>query len=107
MNVLDTAFRIFMYVFPYALCFAAYIWTGKKAWRAPNNVAKYIALFFVFGGAGYTLYKLVRSAGGILTNDNFEFITIIVTVFVLFFASIALALAEPEKEENENPVARN
>lgn len=97
MNVIDTLFRIFMFVLPYALCYAGYIWIGKKAWKTPTNAAKYISLFFVFGGAAYTTYKLVRAAAGIFTNDNFEFVIIIVTVFVLFFASIALAFAEPEK----------
>ena len=97
MNFLDTLFRIFMFILPYGLCLAGYIWVGKKAWRAPNGIGKYIALFFVIAGAGYTLYKLVRAAGGILTNDIFEFVIIIVTVFVLFFASIALAVTEPEK----------
>lgn len=98
MNVLDTIFRIFMFILPYGLCLAGYIWIGKKAWKAPNNAAKYISLFFVFGGAGYTLYKVGRSIGGVFTNDNFEFAIIIITVFVLFFASIALAFAEPEKK---------
>lgn len=98
MNFLDSIFRVFMFFFPYAVCIAAYIWVGKKAWRAPKGIAKIIALVFVVGGSAYTLYKLVRSIGGIMTNENFEFVILIVMVFVLFFASIALALAEPEKE---------
>jgi amino acid transporter len=98
MNFLDSIFRVFMYVLPYGLCLAGYIWVGRRAWKAPNGIAKIIALIFVIGGAGYTLYKVMRSIGGIITNDNFEFAIIIVTVFVLFFASIAIALAEPEKE---------
>ena len=102
MNFLDTIFRVFMLILPYALCFAGYFWVGKKAWKAPNGIAKIIALVFVIGGVGYTLYKLIRSVGGIMTNDNFEFAIIIVTVFVLFFASIAVAMAEPEKESPRN-----
>ena len=97
MTFFDTIFRIFMFLVPYVLCFAGYIWVGKKAWRAPHGIGRIIALLFVIGGAGYTIYTLIRSAGGILTNDNFEFVIIIVSVFVLFFASIALAIAEPEK----------
>jgi amino acid transporter len=97
MNVIETIFRIFMFLLPYAICFAGYIWIGKKAWRSPHKIAKAIALFFVLGGAGYTTYKLIGAAPGILTNDNFEFAIIIIAVFVLFFASIALAFAEPEK----------
>ena len=87
-----------MFILPYDLCIAAYLWVGKKAWRSPNSVAKIISLVFVAGGAGYTVYKLVLAAGGIMTNDNFEFAIIIVTAFVLFFASIAIAIAEPEKK---------
>ena len=98
MNFLDSIFRIFMFLFPYAVCFAAYIWVGKKAWRAPSGIGKIIALVFIVGGAAYTLYKLVRSVGTMMTNDNFEFVILIVMVFILFFASIALAMAEPEKE---------
>ena len=97
MNFLDSIFRVFMYVLPYGLCFAGYIWVGKKAWKAPKGIAKIIALLFVIGGAGYTLYKVVRSIGAVMTNDTFEFAIIIVTVFILFFASIAIAMAEPEK----------
>jgi hypothetical protein len=97
MNFLDTIFRVFMFILPYGLCFAGYIWVGKKAWRAPNGIAKIIAMIFIIAGGGYTLYKFIRAAGGIMTNDNFEFAIIIITVFVLFFASIAVAMAEPEK----------
>lgn len=95
---MDTAFRIFMFLLPYALCIAAYIWVGKKAWRVKNAISKIIALLFVAGGAGYTLYKLIRSISSIMTNDNFEFVIFIITAFVLFFASIAIALGEPEEK---------
>ena len=98
MNFLDSLFRVFMFTLPYAVCIAGYIWVGKRAWKAPAGIAKIIALIFVIGGAGYTLYKLIGAVGGIMTNDNFEFAIIIITVFVLFFASIAVAMAEPEKE---------
>jgi high-affinity Fe2+/Pb2+ permease len=95
---MDTIFRIFMFLLPYALCIAAYIWVGGKALHASNIVSKIIALAFVAGGLGYTLYKLFRSISTIATNDLFEFVIIIVMVGVLFFASIAIALGEPEKE---------
>lgn len=98
----DNIFRVFMFSLPYALCLAAYIWVGKKALAVPNKVARIIATAIVAGGLGYTLYKLVRSAGTVFTNDNFEYIIIIVTVGVLFFASIAMALGEPEEEKRKN-----
>ena len=94
---METAFRIFMFLVPYVLCIAGYIWVGKRAWHAKNMASKIIALAIVGAGSAYMLYKLFGSIGGIMTNDNFEFIIIIVTVFVLFFASIAIALGEPEK----------
>ncbi|HVF96794.1 MAG TPA: hypothetical protein VM871_05715 [Flavisolibacter sp.] len=99
--MLDNIFRVFMFVLPYALCIAAYIWVGKKALAVPNRAATIIALFIVAGGLGYTLYKLVRSASGILRNDNFEYIIVVVTVGVLFFASIAMALGQPEEKESK------
>jgi hypothetical protein len=96
---MDTIFRIFMFILPYALCIAGYIWVGKKAWRVENKIAKAIALAILAGGLGYTLYKMISAIGGIMTNDNFEFAIIIITVFVLFFASIAVAIGEPEKNK--------
>ena len=98
MTFLDNIFRVFMFVLPYSLCFAGYIWVGKRAWKAPNGIAKIIALIFVIGGAAYTVYKAIGSASVMMTNDNFEFAILIITVFVLFFASISIAMAEPEKE---------
>jgi hypothetical protein len=98
MNFLDTIFRVFMFILPFGFCLAGYYWVGRKAWNAPAGAAKIIAMVIVSGGAAYTLYKLIGSVGGIMKNDNFEYAIIIITVFVLFFASISLALAEAEKE---------
>ena len=98
MNVLDNIFRVFMFVLPYAVCFAAYTWVAKRAWKTTNTIARIIALFFVIGGIGFTVYRLIRNIGGIFTNDDFEFVILIVMVFVLFFASVAMAIGEPEKE---------
>jgi len=98
MNFLDTVFRVFMFILPFVLCLAGYYWVGRKVWKAPAGTAKIIAMVFVAAGAAYTLYKLIRSVGSIMKNDNFEYAIIIITVFVLFFASISLAMAEPEKE---------
>jgi len=95
---MDTVFRVFMFLLPYAICIAAYIWVGTKAWRTNNMISKITALAFVAGGLGYTLYKLVRTIGNITTSDDFEFVIIIIMVFVLFFASIAIAVGEPEKK---------
>ena len=95
---MDTVFRVFMFLLPYAICIAAYIWVGRKAWLTKNIFSKIIAFLFVAGGLGYTLYKLVRNIRGIATSDDFEFVIIIIMVFVLFFASIAIAVGEPEKK---------
>ena len=97
---MDTLFRIFMFILPYALCIAGYIWVGRKAWRVQNKIAKWIALVILGGGLGYTLYKMIGAIGSVLTNDNFEFAIIIITVFVLFFASIAIAMGEPEEKKH-------
>lgn len=104
---MDSIFRVFMFLFPFAVSITLYIWVGKKAWRVPNIAARIIAMLLVIGGLGYTLYKLVGSAGGIMTNDNFEYIIIIVTIGVLFFATISMALGEPEKPLNEKPRTTN
>ncbi len=96
---MDTAFRVFMYILPYGLSIAAYIWIGKKAWQGKNKISKAIAFIILAAGFVYTLYKMIRSISGIFTNDDFEFVIIIVNVFVLFFASIAITLGEPEKNE--------
>jgi len=97
MGVLDTIYRIFMFILPYALCIAAYVWVGRKALRVPQRTSRIIALVFIAGGLAYTLYRLVRSVGNIMTNELFEFVILIVAVAVLALASIVMALGEPEK----------
>lgn len=98
---METIFRLFMYILPYGLSIAAYIWIGKKAWQVPNKLAKAIAFLILAAGLGYTLYKMGRSISTALTNDTFEFMIMIVNVFVLFFASIAITFGEPEKPEQK------
>lgn len=97
MNVLDNVYRVFMFALPYALCLTAYVWVGKKALRVPQKAARIVALFVIAAGLGYTLYRMVRSVGGLFTNDNFEYIIIIVAVAVLALASIVMAIGEPEE----------
>lgn len=97
MNVLDNVYRLFMFALPYALCLAAYVWVGKKALRVPQKASRIVALIIIAAGLGYTLYRMVRSIGGLFTNDNFEYIIIIVAVAVLALASIVMALGEPEE----------
>jgi amino acid transporter len=106
---METLFRLFMYLLPYGLSIAAFVWIGKKAWRVPNKIAKVIALLIVAAGLGYTLYKMISSIGEALSNDNFEFMILIINVFVLFFASLAITLGEPEEEppSNENKARLN
>lgn len=97
MSVLDTIYRIFMFIVPYALCFAAYVWVGKKALRVPNKTTRIIALVIIAGGIGYTLYRLVHNLSTFMANELFEYIVIIVMVAVLALASIVMAIGEPEK----------
>ena len=97
MSVLDTIYRIFMFILPFALCFAAYVWVGKKALRVPNKTAKIIALVIIAAGLCFTLYRLVRLLGNFFTNDLFEYVIILVMVATLALASIVMALGEPEK----------
>lgn len=94
--MLDNIFRVFMFVLPYALCVAGYIWVGKKAWRVRQPAARIGALALIAGGLGFTFYKLVRSVSTMLTNDNFEYVVLLVAVPVLALASIVMALGEPE-----------
>lgn len=94
---METAFRLFMYILPYAISISAYLWIFRKAKRVPHKTAKIIALAIVIAGMCYTLYHLTTTITKALTNDTFHFAIIIITVIVLFFASIAMALGEPEK----------
>ena len=94
---METAYRLFMYIFPYALSLALCIWMLRKASGVPHKVFKSIALAIVVGGIGYIVYDIVKTAGKIFTDDNFHYQIMIVTVAVLFFASIMMALGEPEK----------
>lgn len=95
---MDTAFKIFMYVLPYALCIAAYIWVGKKVFQASNKITKAIAFIILAAGFCYTIYRMISTSSKAFAEDRFEFVIIIVTVFVLFFASIAITLGEPEEK---------
>ncbi len=95
---METVYRIFMFIFPYAFCIAGIIWVGKKVWRTPHPVWRWIALFFVACGAAYTLYDLITRAPKIFTNDNFIYIVMIVNVVILAFASIAMTIGEPDEK---------
>ena len=103
MNVLDNIYRIFMFILPFTVCIAAYVWIGKKAWRVSQQASRIIALLVIAGGLGYTLYRMEKLVGDFFSNDNFEFIVIIVMVVVLAVASIVMAIGEPE-EENKKEV---
>ncbi len=96
---METAFRLFMYSLPYALSLTGYLWMFRKARRVPHKAARIIALAIVVGGFVYTLYQLVTSISGALTDDRFHFTILIITVFVLFFAAIAMAVGEPETKQ--------
>lgn len=98
MAVLDTIYRIFMFIVPYALCFAAYVWVGRKALRVPQKTPRIIALIIIAGGIAFTIYRLVRYIGFALANDLFEYVVIIAMVAVLALASIVMAIGQPEEE---------
>lgn len=94
---METVYRLFMYIFPYAFSLALYVWMFRKAQKVPQKTYKTIALIIVVAGIGYTVYSIVKTVGTIFTDDDFHFQIMIVTVVVLFFASIVMALGEPEK----------
>lgn len=94
---METIFRLFMYIFPYAVSLAIYVWLFRKAQRVPGKAAKIIATVIVVAGAAYTLYSIATTITTALTNDRFQFAIIIITAIVGFFAAIAMAFGEPEK----------
>ena len=97
MAVLDTIYRAFMFIIPYALTFAAYIWVGKKAWRIPDRTVRIISLAMIAAGVGFTVYRLVSLTGRMFTNDLFEYIVLLVMVGDLALVSIIMAIGEPER----------
>lgn len=96
-DFLDPVYRVFMFLLPYAICVAAYIWMGRKSLQSINKAFGYTALAVVIVGFGYTAYEFIKSIGGIMTEDNFHYKIIIVMVAVLALASIIIAFGEPEK----------
>ena len=94
---MDTAYRLFMYIFPYAISLAVYLWLVRRAWRVPSKLAKGIALLVIAAGVGYTLYRIVITIPKALTDDNFHASPIIVSIIAGFFAAMAMAFGEPEK----------
>lgn len=97
MNFLDNIYRVFMFVLPFALCLTAYVWVGRKAWRVQQKTSRVLSLVIIAAGLCYTLYRMVRLASSFFTNDNFEYIVIIVMIVALALASIVMAIGEPEK----------
>lgn len=93
---MEAVFRIFMYLFPYAISIALYVWIFRKAQRVPHKVYKGLALAIVAAGFGYTVYKIATTVGAVMTDDRFHFQILIITIIVLFLASIAMALGEPD-----------
>jgi hypothetical protein len=93
---METIFRLFMYIFPYAVSLSLYIWIFRKALKVPQKGYRIAAVAIVVGGLAYTLYEIVRTIRKALTDDNFHFAILIVTIIVLFFASIAMAFGEPD-----------
>lgn len=100
--MIDNIYRVFMFVLPFAICLAAYVWVGKKALRVPQKAARIGALAVVCGGLVYTVYRLIKAIGTAFANDNFEYIIVIVTVAVLALASIIMAIGEPEAPVKES-----
>ena len=94
---METVYRIFMYLFPFGVSIALYVWMFRKAQRVPHKTLKGVALAIIVAGFCYTLYDIIKTIGAALTDDNFHFQIMIVTVIVLFFAAIAMAFGEPEK----------
>jgi uncharacterized membrane protein YbhN (UPF0104 family) len=94
---MDTAYRLFMYIFPYVVSMAVYLWLIRRARRVPHKMAKGIALLVIAAGVGYTVYRIIISFSTALTDDNFHASPIIVSIIVGFFAAMAMAFGEPEK----------
>ena len=94
---METAFRLFMYILPYAFSLAAYLWVFRRAQKVPHKTLRIVALTLVIAGAVYTLYHMATTISKALTDDRFHFAVLIITVIVLFFAAIAMAFGEPEK----------
>ncbi len=94
---MEILFRLFMYIFPYAVSIALYVWIFRRALSVPHKALRITALVIVAAGFLYTLYDITTTISKALTNDNFHFVVLIVTIGILFFASIAMALGEPER----------
>lgn len=94
---METVYRIFMYIFPYAASVALYAWMFRRAQRVPHKTFKAVSLATVVAGFCYTVYSIVKTIGTVFTDDSFHFQIMVVTVAVLFFAAIFMAFGEPEK----------
>lgn len=104
---METLFRLFMYIFPYAVSLSLYIWIFRKALKVPHKGFRTAAVVIVAAGLLYTLYEIATTITKALTDDNFHFVVLIVTIVVLFFASIAMAFGEPEEKKPEDSAKHN
>ena len=94
---METFFRLFMYVFPYAISLGLYTWLFRRSAKVPHKTARIIAMVIIGAGAADTLYQVATTIGNALTDDRFHFAIIIITIIVGFLAAIAMAFGEPEK----------
>ena len=97
---MDTVYRIFMFIFPYAVCIAGNIWVGRKVWQATHPVWRWVAVFFVACSSVYTIYDLIKRAPKLFSDDNFIYIVIIVNVVLWAVAAISMAIGEPENSKS-------
>lgn len=104
---METLFRLFMYIFPYAVSLSLYIWIFRKALKVPHKGFRMAAIVIVAAGLAYTLYEIATTISKALTDDNFHFVVLIVTIIVLFFASMAMAFGEPDEKSPEDSARRN
>lgn len=94
---METVYRLFMYLFPFAFSLALYVWMFRKASLVPKKIYRGVALAIIVAGIGYTLYRIVATIGNVFTDDRFHFGVMIVTIVVLAVASIIMTVGEPEK----------
>lgn len=93
---MEFIYKVLICSLPFLASYAGFYWLGKKILRTPHAVWRAICLALVAAGVVFTTWQLIKTYSN-LGDSSFNFMVIIVNVFVMALISIFLAFSEPEK----------
>lgn len=93
---MEMLYRLLICSVPFLASFFGYYLLARRIINVDKPLPKTIAFLFLGLGLLFTVWQAVRTFAH-LDDNSFNFIVIIVNVFLMAFIAIALAFAEPEQ----------